>query len=158
MCLLGWISNSFSDLVSEYDQEMPQSHTTDQLMALPGRDKEHWQSHNRTLQKQSNQLSLPQQDDCRTRKHIKINTTTQRPTTKKNNHSCIDTMNLRALVQYINLHSALHSGYLLQLFKLPIKILISSNLIGWIKKFYTPRRNPRTSFLLAADKICEKYQ
>ena len=27
--------------VSEYDQEMPQLHTTDQPMAQPGRSKEH---------------------------------------------------------------------------------------------------------------------
>ena len=47
---------------SEYDQEIPQSQTADKPMAPLGRA---------TQQLQNNQLSLPHQDDCKTRMDIK---------------------------------------------------------------------------------------
>ena len=50
-------------IVSEYDQDIPQSQTADKPMAPRGRA--------RQQTKQSNQLSLPHQDDCKTRRDIK---------------------------------------------------------------------------------------
>ena len=53
-------------IVSEYDQEIPQSQTAD-------REEEplnHHETPGRQI-KQSNQLSLPHQDDCNTRMDIK---------------------------------------------------------------------------------------
>ena len=47
---------------SEYDKEIPQSQTADKPMAPRGRA---------TQTKQSNQPSLPHQDDCKTRMDIK---------------------------------------------------------------------------------------
>ena len=53
-------------IVSEYDQEIPQSQTVAPRgrAAQPSRD-------TRKKIKQSNQLSLPHQDDCNTRMDIK---------------------------------------------------------------------------------------
>ena len=87
MCLLGWfavcdygISSCLYSLlliiVSEYDQEIPQSHTADK----PKDRYEEPHNNQETLgrqTKQSNQLSLslslslPHQDDCKTRMDIK---------------------------------------------------------------------------------------
>ena len=56
--------------VSEYDQEIPQSQTADN----PWHPEEEPLNHHETsgIQiKQSNQLSLPHQDDCNTRMDIK---------------------------------------------------------------------------------------
>ena len=50
--------------VSEYDQGIPQSLTADKPVASCGRD-------TRRQTKQSNQLSLPHQDDCKTRMDTK---------------------------------------------------------------------------------------
>ena len=54
-------------IVSEYDQEIPQSQTTDNPLEKPhnNHDKPGSQTN------QSNQLSLPYQDDCKTRMDIK---------------------------------------------------------------------------------------
>ena len=52
-------------IVGEYDQEIPQSQTTDNPMAPRGRAAHHETSGIQI--KQSNQLSLPYQDDCNTR-------------------------------------------------------------------------------------------
>ena len=60
-------SNVFIDIlkkktVCEYDQEIPQSQTADKCMASRGRATVRRQT------KQSNQLSLPHQGDCKNRK------------------------------------------------------------------------------------------
>ena len=55
---------------SEYDQEIPQSQTADNPVALRGRAAQPSQGTRKT-NKQSNQLSLPHQDDCNTRMDIK---------------------------------------------------------------------------------------
>ena len=60
-------------IVSEYDQEIPQSQTTDNTMAPRESEKEplnHHETPGRQI-KQSNQLSLPYQDDYNTRIDIK---------------------------------------------------------------------------------------
>ena len=55
----------WSEIVSEYDQEIPQPHwhREDELL-------NHHETPGRQI-KQSNQLSLPHQDDCNTRMDIK---------------------------------------------------------------------------------------
>ena len=55
---------------SEYDQEIPQSQTADNPVAPRGRAAQHHETPGRQI-KQSNQLSLPYQDDCNTRMDIK---------------------------------------------------------------------------------------
>ena len=58
------------EIVSEYDQEIPQSQTAE----TPWHRKEELLNHHETPGrqiKQSNQLSLPHQDDCNTRMDIK---------------------------------------------------------------------------------------
>ena len=68
--------NRKSQNVSEYVKEMPQSHTTDRNMAPQGRAKEQEQRHEtQNTTKKSNQLSLPQRDDCKTRMDAKYCTT-----------------------------------------------------------------------------------
>ena len=56
---------------SEYDQEIPQSQTADNPMAPRGRAAQPSRDTRKTI-KQSNQLSLPHQDDCNTRMEILI--------------------------------------------------------------------------------------
>ena len=73
-------------IVSEYDQEIPQSQTA----ATPLHRKEESLNHHETPRrqiKQSNQLSLPNQDDCNTRMNIKQRTTKHRTTTDSHNGS-----------------------------------------------------------------------
>ena len=55
---------------SEYDQEIPRSQTADNPVAPRGKPLNHHETPGRQI-KQSNQLSLPQQDDCNTRMDIK---------------------------------------------------------------------------------------
>ena len=62
------VSFELKKIVSEYDQEIPQSQTADNLVAPRGRAAQ--PSPGRQI-KQSNQLSLPHQDDCNTRMDIK---------------------------------------------------------------------------------------
>ena len=52
---------------------MPQSDTADQPTALRGRDTEHLQSHDikKKIKAMQPALSLPQRDDCKTRKDTK---------------------------------------------------------------------------------------
>ena len=57
-------------MVSEYDQEIPQSQTADKPVAPRGRAAQPSRDTRRQI-KQSNQLSLPHQDDCNTRMDIK---------------------------------------------------------------------------------------
>ena len=67
---------------SEYDQEIPQSQTADKSVALWGRATQ--QSWDIRKTKKSNQLSLPYQENCKTRMDKKQRTTKQRiqnPTT-----------------------------------------------------------------------------
>ena len=59
--------------VSEYDQELPQSHTADKPTAPLGRATEREIPGRQTLC--NNQLSLPHQDDCNTTKDTKYCTT-----------------------------------------------------------------------------------
>ena len=59
-----------SKIVSEYDQEIPQSQTADNPMAHEEELLNHHKTPGRQI-KQSNQLSLPHQDDCNTRMDIK---------------------------------------------------------------------------------------
>ena len=58
---------TYTKIVSEYDQEIPQSQTADNPVSPLGR---HHETPGRQI-KQSNQLSLPHQDDCNTRMYIK---------------------------------------------------------------------------------------
>ena len=57
--------------VSEYEQEIPQSQTADQPMAEEQPKNSNSQKTSGRQLKQSNQLSLPRQDDCKTRKDDK---------------------------------------------------------------------------------------
>ena len=57
-------------IVSEYDQEIPQSQIADKPMAPRGRATQPSRNNGRQT-KQSNQLSFPHQDDCKTRMDIK---------------------------------------------------------------------------------------
>ena len=57
-------------IVSEYDQEIPQSQTADNPVASREEPLNHHRTSRRQI-KQSNQLSLPHQDDCNTRMDIK---------------------------------------------------------------------------------------
>ena len=56
-------------IVSEYDQEIPQSQTVDNPLAPQEEPLNHQETPGRQI-KQSNQLSLPHQDDCNTRSLI----------------------------------------------------------------------------------------
>ena len=71
-------------IVSEYDQEVPQSQTADKPMAPRGRATQQSQDTRKT-NKQSNQLSLPHLDDCKTRRDIKQRTTKDRTITDSYN-------------------------------------------------------------------------
>ena len=51
---------------SEYDQEIPQSQTADSPIAPEEEPLNHQETPGKQI-KQSNQLSLPHQDDCNTR-------------------------------------------------------------------------------------------
>ena len=72
-----------SEKLSEYDQEIPQSHTADQPTASEEepQNTNSYKTSGRQL-KQSNQLSLscPRQDNCKTRKDTKKSRTKHRPT------------------------------------------------------------------------------
>ena len=57
-------------IVSGYDQEIPQSQTADNPVAPRGTPLNHHKTPGRQI-KQSDQLSLPHQDDCNTRMDIK---------------------------------------------------------------------------------------
>ena len=57
-------------IVSEYDQEVPQSQTAETPWHREEEPLNHHESPRRQI-KQSNQLSLPHQDDCNTRMGIK---------------------------------------------------------------------------------------
>ena len=57
-------------IVSEYDQEIPQSQTADNRWHREEEPLNHPETPGRQI-KSSNQLSLPHQDDCNTRMDIK---------------------------------------------------------------------------------------
>ena len=57
-------------IVNEYGQEIPQSQTAGKPMATRGRATQNHETSGRQT-KQSNQLSLPLQDDCKIRTDIK---------------------------------------------------------------------------------------
>ena len=59
-----------SKIVSEYDQEIPQSQSADKPTVPPEEPHTNHETPGRQT-KQSNQLSLPHQDDCKTRRDIK---------------------------------------------------------------------------------------
>ena len=74
----GWVTD-WSKKVSEYDQKIPQSQTAD-------REEEPHSNHKTPGRqtKQSNQLSLPHQDDCKNRRDIKKRTTKHRTISESN--------------------------------------------------------------------------
>ena len=76
----------FLKIVCEYDKEIPQSQTTDNLMAPRGRATYHHETPGRQIKK-SNQLSLLHQDDCNTRMDIKQRTTKHSTITNSHNGS-----------------------------------------------------------------------
>ena len=78
--------SSISCKNSEYDQEIPQSQTTDNPMAPRGRAAQPSRDTMRQI-KQSNQFSLLHQDDCNTRMDIKKRTTKHRTITDSHNGS-----------------------------------------------------------------------
>ena len=58
--------------VSEYNQEIPQSQTAEKPIPRHREEEPHYNHETPGRQtKQSNQLSLPHQDDCKTREDIK---------------------------------------------------------------------------------------
>ena len=71
---------------SEYDQEIPQSQTADNSVAPRRRAAQPYKTPGRQI-KQSNQLSLPHQDDCNTRTDTKQRTTKHRTITDSHNGS-----------------------------------------------------------------------
>ena len=72
--------------MSDYDQEIPQSQTTDKPMAPQGETHNNHETPGKQT-KHSNQLSLPHQDDCKTRRDIKQRTTNHRTITESHNGS-----------------------------------------------------------------------
>ena len=70
MCIFLSIYSTAAKIVSEYDQEIPQSQTAENPVAPRGRAAQPPRDTWKTI-KQSNQLSLPHQDDCNTRMDIK---------------------------------------------------------------------------------------
>ena len=75
-------------IVSEYDQEIPQSQTADSHVYREEEPLNHQETPGRQI-KQSNQLSLllPNQDDCNTRTDTKQHTTKHRTLTDSHNGS-----------------------------------------------------------------------
>ena len=65
-----WSFHSVSKIVNEYDQEIPQSQTADNPRHREEEGLNHHKTPGRQI-KQSNQLSLPHQDDCNTGMDIK---------------------------------------------------------------------------------------
>ena len=67
-----WFGNMkiFLKIVNEYDQEIPQSQTAYNPWHHEEEPLNHHETPGRQI-KQSNQLSLPHQDDCNTRMDIK---------------------------------------------------------------------------------------
>ena len=63
-------------IVSEHDQEIPQSQTADNPVHRKEEPLNHHETPGRQIE-QSNQLSLPHKDDCNTRMDIKLRTTKQ---------------------------------------------------------------------------------
>ena len=61
---------SYAKIVSEYDQEIPQSQTADNPVAPQGRAAQPSRDTRKQIKK-SNQLSLPHQDDCNARMDTK---------------------------------------------------------------------------------------
>ena len=55
-------------IVSEYDREIPQSQTANKPVAPRGRATQHNHETPGSKTKQSNQLSLPHQDECKLKK------------------------------------------------------------------------------------------
>ena len=75
-----------SKIVSEYDQEIPQSQTADTLWHREEEPLNHHETPGRQIKK-SNKLSLPHQDDCNTRTDTKQRTTKHRTITHSHNGS-----------------------------------------------------------------------
>ena len=73
-------------IVSGYYQEIPQLQTVDKPVTSWGRATQQSRD-TRKQTKQSNQLSLPHRDDCKTRMDTKQHTTKQRATTESYNGS-----------------------------------------------------------------------
>ena len=60
-----------SKIVSEYDQEIPKSQTADNPWHREEEPPNHHETPGRQI-KQSNQLSLPHQDDCNARSRVNV--------------------------------------------------------------------------------------
>ena len=76
----------FLKIVSEYDQEITQSQPQTTLWHREEEPLNHHETPGRQI-KQSNQLSLPNQDDCNTRTDTKQRTTKHRTITDSHNGS-----------------------------------------------------------------------
>ena len=68
--IYNYVDVSRLKIVSEYDQEIAQSQTADNPWHREAKPLNHLETPGRYI-KQSNQLSLPNQDDCNTRMDIK---------------------------------------------------------------------------------------
>ena len=73
-------------IVNEYDQEIPQSQPQTTMWHREAEPPNHHETSGRQI-KQSNQLSLPHQDDCNTRTDTKQRTTKHRTITDSHNGS-----------------------------------------------------------------------
>ena len=71
------INSLLLKIVSEYDQEIPLSQTADNPWHREEEPLNHHETPGRQI-KQSNQLSLPHQDDCNTTMDIKLRKTKHR--------------------------------------------------------------------------------
>ena len=75
------------EIVSKYDQDIPQSQTADTNPRYREEDPHISYETLRRQSKQRNQLSHPHQDDCKTRMEIKKRTTKHRTITDSHNES-----------------------------------------------------------------------
>ena len=77
----------YKKIVSEYVHEIPQSQTADKTMAQRGRATQQGRETSKTYQAKQPALSLPHQDDCKSRKDIKLLSTKLRTITDSHNRS-----------------------------------------------------------------------
>ena len=81
-----YVNNHYAKIVNEYDQEIPQSQTADTPWYREEEPLNHHETPGRQI-KQSNQLSLPHQDNCNARMDTKQRTTKHRRITDSHNGS-----------------------------------------------------------------------
>ena len=80
------LPSPYIKIESEYDQEIPQSQTAAKPMARADESHSNHKTPGRQIM-QSNKLSLPHQDDCKTRRDIRLHTTKHRTITDSHNGS-----------------------------------------------------------------------